>query len=71
MVVGGPHESSDGRAVTIEEREIGMLQAEVFVKLNMGDRGQKFVDHSANHRRFINRARPPPRAMRILRSRDP
>ena len=33
MVVGGPHDSSDGRAVTIEDREIGMLQADMIVKL--------------------------------------
>lgn len=35
-MVGGPHESSDGRAVTIEEREIGMLNA--VVNKRNGDR---------------------------------
>lgn len=29
VVVGGPHESSDGRAVTIEDKEIGILQGDV------------------------------------------
>ena len=33
MVVGGPHESSDGRAVTIDEREIGILQIEGLMML--------------------------------------
>ena len=30
-MVGGPHDSSDGRADTMEDREIGMLQAELIV----------------------------------------
>ena len=33
MVVGGPHESSGGKAVTMEEREIGMLHAQIVVLL--------------------------------------
>lgn len=32
MVVDGPHDSSDGKADTIEDREIGMLQVELIVK---------------------------------------
>ena len=32
MVVDGPHDSSDGRADTSDDREIGMLQVELIVK---------------------------------------
>ena len=31
-MVGGPHDSSDGRAVTIEEREIGIFSVEAIVR---------------------------------------
>ena len=48
MVVDGPHDSSDGRADTMEDREIGMLQVELIVKSLIV---KKFVKDSANYRR--------------------
>ena len=55
MVVDGPHDSSDGRADTIEDREIGMLQVEVIVKSLIVTIVKKFVKGfvaSANLRQF-------------------
>ena len=48
VVVGGPHESSDGRAVTMEDSEIGILQADnIYAMKTVMGGDQKFVKTSA------------------------
>ena len=50
MVVDGPHDSSDGKADTIEDREIGMLQVELVVKSLIVEKFVNGFVASANHR---------------------
>ena len=50
MVVDGPHDSSDGRADTIEDREIGMLQVKLIVKSLIVKKFVKGLVASANKR---------------------
>ena len=50
MVVDGPHDSSDGRADTIEDKEIGMLQVELIVKSLIVEKFVNGFVASAKHR---------------------
>ena len=53
MVVDGPHDSSDGKADTIEDKEIGMLQVELTVKSFILKKFVNGVVASADHRRIV------------------